>query len=97
MKNKLIKEYISTGGSLFKITNIHQYRDGGNFVILTTKNDYYIDKDNFTIHFSYPPNKTNELDDKHLKAYLLECFEKFIKNKELELKLNKNLFDKLKI
>ena len=57
-----IKEYLQGGNTLYKVTKMDSYRDGGTKIIITQPdNIFYIDKNNWTIHSEYPTNSDNEI------------------------------------
>jgi len=71
MKDERIKEYAVNGGDLFIVNKIDSYRDGGTGIIGTSKQDYFVHKDNHTLHSSYPPNDDNIIKDELLIEYLI--------------------------
>lgn len=89
-------EYILNGGEIFKIIDIDTLRDGGNKIIRTTKNNYYVNKDNLHFHYSYPLSSKNVITDSSLIRYIIDRIDVHVKICEEDLFNKKNLLLQIK-
>ena len=83
MTEELIREYLRNGGTLLNVTQVDSYRDGGTKVIecnYATPIRYYIHKDDWTLHSSYPTTNENLVTDDFLKKYLIHGMKKHAQN-----------------
>lgn len=92
-KQELIKEYVITGGELFRITEIDIVRDGGTRVIFTSNKNksFYIPKDGYAIHSGIPYNDDNRIIDPLLENYLTDRLEAFIIQRRVMLEQSVDL------
>ena len=94
-----IKEYVKNGGKLFSIRNVVPVRDGGTIEVFTLINTRVccIHKDNWTLHYDYPPTDENMITDKATQVYIMDRLEKYRESCEFELKQIKNITEKIKL
>lgn len=101
-KEELIKIYVTNNGSLFRITNIDMIRDGGTMLIQTSStyddmNKFYIHKDNWTLHNSYPPTEDNVVTDEPTKHYLLSRIERYKEHYQHKLNQFNSIIKNIKL
>jgi hypothetical protein len=86
----IIKEYIRNGGKIFTIKSFSKIRDGGTISVLTSNDiEYFIHKDNNTIHTSYPPTDDNIISDELLISFIIDSVKTYIKRLEEKIFENK--------
>lgn len=95
MEDKLILEYINSGGFLFQITNVDTYRDGGTIGITTSKCDYYLHQKDYTLHSGIPCSLDNMIIDHLLFEYLLDRLSRYYENTHSKLELIENTRNKI--
>ena len=94
MRNKkLVNKYITDSKRPFSIQNI-DFLYGGVIVLESythQRQKVYIDKNKNTLHFEYPTNTLNEIDDEFTKSHIFECVERYKQQKEREVEEVVNL------
>lgn len=95
MTEDQMREHVTNNGKLFMVTSIDTIRDGGTRQIRTTSDDYFIHKENKTIHSYYPPVPGNIISEKLVIEYLLVQINKFIIESEAEIIRNKKLLTEI--
>lgn len=80
-KEESIKEYVESGGELFSISKITHIRDGGTIALLKTpgnkSNQFYIHKDNWTLHYGYPTTDENLVRQEATRVYVMDRLQKY--------------------
>jgi len=105
----LIKEYMINGGQTWSLVTIDTYRDGGTKSLETNMKkpnstgfiQYYIHKNNWTIHYSYPTYIGNDeesiITNKPTIAYIMDRLNRYKENIEHKLKSTNSIIENLSI
>jgi len=94
----LERKYITSNNRFFNLNNVDMIRDGGTLVLESYTGDrlkYYLDKDNYTIHTSYPTSDNNIITDESTIYWVIKSYYDYILKLENEVQLNKNRLDKM--
>jgi len=94
----LERKYITSNNRFFNLNNVDIIRDGGTLVLESYTGDrlkYYLDKDNYTIHTSYPTSDNNIITDESTIYWVIKSYYDYILKLENEVQLNKNRLDKM--
>jgi len=97
MVEKTIIEYVKNGNRLHGIHNVDTMRDGGTIILESYMNHrpkFYLHKDNFTLHSSYPVSDDNLITDKPTKVYIMDCVNNLMERKKDEIKRIQLIVDK---
>jgi hypothetical protein len=95
-KESLIREYVSNN-DLFIITDVDIIRDGGTIVLRSNKKQYYIHKDDWTIHDNYPTTNDNLVIDKPTQVYLLDKLHKYKEDIQFKLTKIENIIERVRL
>ena len=95
MTEEELEKYVKTGNNLFMVCNMDTIKDGGNIIIKTTNETFYINKKTKKFHSEYPPEKENEVLDIIKIKYIMNRIEKYIKLSEEDVQINKKVFKEL--
>jgi hypothetical protein len=95
--DRIIVDYVKNGNRLHGIHNIDVIRDGGTIILesfLGHRPKFYLHKDNFTLHSSYPVSDDNLITDKPTKVYIMDCVNSLLERKKDEIKRIQSIVDK---
>ncbi len=69
-REEKVKAYFQGGGHLFRIKDIDTIRDGGTKAIYTTRDVYFVNKDESNFRYGYSDDVDNIITDENFIAYL---------------------------
>lgn len=97
MTEDQMREYVVNGGVLFTVKSISSYRDGGTKVIVTNQGNYYVHKDNHTLHLDYPASDSNRIPDVLLSGYIMDRVGAYIKKSQEDTLRHIKMLDSIQI
>lgn len=88
----LENEYVINNKRPFHLHNVDVIRDGGTLVLESYTGDrqkYFLDKDDYTIHTSYPTSDNNIVIDESTIYWVIKSYYDYILRSEEEVERNK--------